>query len=533
MRALLVQARSPATYWSYQFTLPFIGKAAALPPLGPATLAALLPPSWELRILDLHVEPLADEALAWADAVLVSAMLVQADSAREVLRRARALGKRTVVGGPAPTTSPGSFPEADHLFQGEAEGRLAPLVRALEDPSSVAPRLLSPEGEALPDLRLSPVPRFDLLDLRRYATVSLQVSRGCPFSCEFCDIVEIFGRVPRVKQAEQVLAELDALRALGARGSLFVVDDNFIGNRKAVARMLPLVAAWQRAHGRPFELITEASLDLAGEPALVEAMVQAGFTAVFMGIETPSAESLRGVHKLQNLMMDPAEAVGRLTAAGLEVYAGFIVGFDADGPDIFERQRRFISGVAVPRAMVGILSALPGTALWRRLEGEGRLRGAPSGDQFDRPNFAPAMDEAVLLAGYRRLLAALYADGAYYDRCERFLDTARQLPTALSPGGPATLARAVAGIGLRGRRRRRFWRLMARAARRGPAAVARAVALAVVGEHMIRYTEEVVLPRLDRTLAALAAPAQAREPSRSPAARRGPLGVAPPAPAAG
>src|SRR5512145_1188046 len=257
MRALLVQAASPITYWGYQHSLPFIRKGANLPPLGLATLAAHLPESWELRLRGLHLAPLEEAALLWADAVLVSGMLIQAPSMREVLARARALGKRTVVGGPAPTTSPDAFPEATHVFQGEAEGRLERLVAALERPGSVADRVLSPPGLERPDLAQARVPRFDLLPLDAYATFALQVSRGCPFTCEFCDIIEVFGRVPRVKSPAQVVAELEALRRLGARGPLFLVDDNFIGNRRAAAKILDAIAAWQRKRGWLFDLYTE------------------------------------------------------------------------------------------------------------------------------------------------------------------------------------------------------------------------------------------------------------------------------------
>src|SRR5512140_2719164 len=252
MRALLVQSRSPTTYWSFEHTLPYIGKAATYPPLGIATLAALLPADWELRLRDLHVAPLDDADLAWADVVLVSGMLIQLESMRGVLRRARAMGRRTVVGGPAPTTAPELFGEADHVFRGEAEGRLDLLVRVLEAPAPESPRLLSPEGDERPDLRLARVPRFDLLDLSAYASQALQYSRGCPFHCEFCDIIEIFGRVPRVKAPAQVVAELDALHARGARGPLFFVDDNFIGNRRAAAQILPEIARWQREKLHPF-----------------------------------------------------------------------------------------------------------------------------------------------------------------------------------------------------------------------------------------------------------------------------------------
>ncbi len=503
MRALLLQAKSPTTYWSYEYSLPFVRKQAALPPLGLATLAAILPASWEVRILDLHVEPLGDETLRWADAVLVSGMLVQEPSMHEALARARAFGKPTVVGGPAPTTAPERFPDADHVFQGEAEGRVDLLVRALEG-GGPAPRVLSPVGDERPDISLSPVPRFDLLDLDRYATLSIQVSRGCPFNCEFCDIIEMFGRVPRVKSPGQVVAELDALRRLGARGPLFLVDDNFIGNRRAVPAVLDRLAAWQRDHGRPFDLYTEASLDLASEQKLVDKMIRAGFTAVFLGVETPSSEALLEAGKKQNLRLDPAEAVRRLTRAGLEVFAGFIVGFDADHEDIFERQRDFISSLPIPRAMVGVLMALPHTALGRRMAREGRLRDLPDGDQFGRPNFVPAMSEARLIAGYRDLLASLYTADAYYARCVRYLEEARLDAAPVRRGSLAALGRALWGIGLRGERRGHFWRLVLRSLRRGPSAFTRAVTLAVVGEHLVRYTQEDVLPRLDAALAGVA-----------------------------
>jgi radical SAM superfamily enzyme YgiQ (UPF0313 family) len=511
MRALLVQAATPITYWGYQHSLPFIRKGATLPPLGLATLAAHLPADWELRIRDLHLAPLRDADLRWADAVLVSGMLVQSASIREVLTRASRLGRVTVLGGPAATTSPDAFPEAGHVFRGEAEGRLDLLVEALQHPERGPGRILSPPGLDRPDLALARVPRFDLLALDRYATMAIQVSRGCPFNCEFCDIIEVFGRAPRVKSPAQVIAELTELDRLGARGPLFLVDDNFIGNRRAAAEILPAITLWQRQNLRPFELCTEASIDLASEPALLASMIEAGFTAVFVGIETPNRASLAEAGKKQNLRLDPAEAVHLLTRAGLEVFAGFIVGFDGDGPEIFEQQARFISSLPIPRAMVGLLTALPGTALWRRLDREHRLRGASGGDQFDRPNFAPAMGDAPLMAGYRRLLAALFTTDAYFRRCVRHLEEAPIRSAALRRGSLATLIRALWRLGVVGDRRRWFWRLIATGLRRaGLPAVPRAITFAILGEHLIRYTEEEVLPRLDRALAAVYAAEGAR-----------------------
>jgi radical SAM superfamily enzyme YgiQ (UPF0313 family) len=504
MRALLVQGISPAAYWGYGYSLPFIGKAATHPPLGLATLAAQLPPSWELRIKDLHLGPVSDEELRAADAVLVSGMLVQAPSMHETLARAARLGKVTVAGGPAPTTSPAAFADSKYVFQGEAEGRLDRLVDVLEHPGKPAERLLSPSGDARPSMELSRVPRFDLLELRRYASMSVQVSRGCPFNCEFCDIIEMFGRVPRVKTPAQVIAELDALYALGARGGLFVVDDNFIGNRKAAGRLLPELARWQRAHGNPFDMYTEASLDLAGDDGLVRGLVEAGFTSVFVGLESPDPETLIKTQKRQNLRMDPALAIESLTRAGLEVFAGFIVGFDGDDQGALERQRAFISSLPLPRAMIGVLTALPGTQLWRRLEREGRLRASATGDQFDRTNFETTMPEEALVAGYRDLLASLFSADAFFQRCERSL---RMTPARAGSGvrreSLAAFARAIWGIGIRGEpeRRRWFWRLLRIAMGLGTAGVARAVEFSIVGEHFIRYTAEDVLPRLERRLA--------------------------------
>jgi radical SAM superfamily enzyme YgiQ (UPF0313 family) len=503
MNALLVQPLAPKTYWGFQYAVGIVGKRAPHPPLGLATLAALLPGSWELRILDLNVGPLRDADLEWADAVLVTGMLVHKESMHAVVSRARRAGLRTVVGGPAESSRPDEFADADHVFVGEAEGRLDSLVGALE--RGEGPHLLSPVGDAKPDLATARVPRFDLLDRRRYTSMSVQVSRGCPFQCEFCDIIELYGRNPRVKSPKQVLREFDALYQLGWRGSIFVVDDNFIGNRREAAKLLPEVATWQSSHGRPFELYTEASVDLAALPVLVEAMVTAGFTTVFLGIETPSAESLKETRKLQNLRLPLEESVMRLTRAGLEVYAGFIVGFDSDGEHIFEAQRAFISSLPIAAAMIGLLTALPNTALWRRLEKEGRLRSDSTGDQFGRPNFKPVLEERALLEGYRQLMMDIYDPAAFYARCERLVrDLGPGRPRAFSLGVLAMFPRILIGVGILSPRRLLFWRLFFKSVSR-PYAFAKAMSLAVQGEHLIRYTQEDVLPRIDEALAELAA----------------------------
>lgn len=497
-RVLLVHPEFPVTYWGFQVALPLSGRRANLPPLGLATLAALLPPSWELRLLDLNIEPLTAAQLAWADTVLVGGMRVQAPSMKQALARARAAGCRTVAGGPAPTSDPALFAEAHVVFQGEAEGRIGELLAAVESDDD---GIVLPQAKAWPSPSTFARPRFDLLDVPAYGAMSVQYSRGCPYRCEFCDIVQLFGRRPRVKTAAQLLDELGALAETGYRGTVFVVDDNFIGNRPQVKLLLPQLVRWQAERGFPFDLMTEASVNLAEDEELLSGMVAAGFTSVFVGLETPSLEALEGAGKTQNLKLPLGEVVRRITAAGLEVMGGFIVGFDSDGPECFEAQRRFIDGSPIPMAMIGPLMALPGTDLWHRLEREGRLRvdgSGNEGDQFGRPNFEPAMDEGTLLRGYGDLMASLYTADSYYDRCEAVLALAPPSPGLRKPHARDTLhfLRTAWTVGVRSPRRVRFWRLLIRALRRRPEAFSWAVVRAMIGEHLIRYTQEHVLPRI-------------------------------------
>jgi radical SAM superfamily enzyme YgiQ (UPF0313 family) len=505
MNALLVYPRFPITYWGFQYGLRLIGKRASLPPLGLITVAALLPSSWHIRLVDLNLDALHDDDLRWADVVLTGGLLIQVESMQEIISRARAWKLPVAVGGPAPTTSPDLFGDANVVFRGEAEGRIDELVRALTRQSKSHLVLEAPSS--FPDMAAAVVPRFDLLDLSKYASVSVQYSRGCPFQCEFCDIIEIFGRKPRVKTPEQVVSELEAIYRLGYEGTLFFVDDNFIGNKPAVKRLLPIVRDWQRARGHPFELYTEASVDLAADPELLRGMVDAGFSSVFVGIETPSKKALEQTKKHQNLRLDLSAAIDRITRAGLEVMGGFIVGFDSDGPDIFAVQREFLAQQPIPLAMVGILTALPGTALWRRLSAEGRLRQRSNGDPFSRPNFAPMMDERALLRGYAELMTWLYSPKVYYSRCEAYLARVGTISetrsSTLSEVG--ALLRTIWHIGVLSPRRRLFWRLMVKAMFKGRSQIRQAVVHAVQGEHLIVYTREHVVPRMERALAEIPA----------------------------
>jgi radical SAM superfamily enzyme YgiQ (UPF0313 family) len=497
VRAILVWPRFPRSYWGQEYTLAIIGKSAVVPPLGLLTIAALLPRSWDLRLVDLNLGELEERDLAWADLVMVSGMRIQRASFHEVVRRARAAGKRVVAGGPYVSTTPEVALEIDHVVIGEAEDVLPGLAGALET-GAEAPRRLQASGR--PDVSRTPVPRFDLLRIERYDTLSVQFSRGCPFNCEFCDIIEIFGRVPRTKSPEQLVTELDAIRATGFRGPVFLVDDNFIGNKVAAKRMLRRLGAWSEAHDYPFDFFTEASVNLADDDALIRGLVAAGFSSVFLGIETPSREALLETQKRQNTHLDLEAAVEKLVRAGLEVMAGFIVGFDADDETIFERQREFISRTPISMAMVGVLTALPSTQLWRRLAAEGRLLHEGEGDSAYQPNFVTRLPAATLVSGYGRLLAALYEPRAYFRRALRALELQRDLPAPKYRRplrySVAAVARSLWRQGVRSSYRRAYWAFLARALRTAPRRVARAMALAIHAEHFIRYTFEDVLPRL-------------------------------------
>jgi radical SAM superfamily enzyme YgiQ (UPF0313 family) len=482
MNVLLLYPRFPDTFWSFRHALPFVRKRASLPPLGLATIAALLPSSWRARLVDLNVRSLAPLDLEWADVVFVSAMAAQRDSARALVARCRAAGKLVVAGGPLFTGEHDDFPEVDHFVLDEAEASLPAFLRDLA--LGVARRVYT--AETFPDLARTPVPRWDLIERHRYASMSLQYSRGCPFDCEFCNITVLFGRRPRVKSPAQITAELDALYDLGWRGTVFFVDDNFIGNRRALRHdLLPALIGWRRAHpGLTF--YTEASINLADDEELMAQMVAAGFNTVFVGIETPAAAGLAECDKRQNRGRDMVADVKRMQRAGLQVQGGFIVGFDSDGPGIFQQQWDFIQASGIVTAMVGLLNAMPGTRLHQRLESEGRLLRSSSGDNSDgTTNIVPRMDSAALEAGYRALVKKLYAPGPYYARVRTFLREFR--PPRVRPRFTwvdlHALGRSMWRLGLVGRERFQYWRLLAWTFVRRPRQVPLAVTLAIYGHH--------------------------------------------------
>jgi radical SAM superfamily enzyme YgiQ (UPF0313 family) len=494
-RALLVYPEFPPSYWGFRYALELLGKRAPMPPLGLLTVAAMFPEEWELRLVDLNVEPLDDAALEWADLVLTSTMVVQQRSLREVLARCSALGKPSVVGGPHPTSFGSEIAGATHRVLGEVEET---FPRFLADwQAGRAAREYRPAAK--PAVTATPVPRFDLLDLSAYGSMALQFSRGCPFDCEFCDITKLFGRVPRTKTNEQMLAELEALRSLGWRGSLFLVDDNFIGNQKEALRLLPAVAAWQRQHGYPFDLYTEASVNLARNEPLMDAMVEAGFSMAFLGIESPNPVALRRTNKPQNTRRGDEDylfhAIRAIQRKGMEVTGGFIIGLDGDGPEVFDAQVDFIQRAGIPIAMVGLLTALRGTNLHARLEREGRLLAESSGNNVEIAlNFVPELDRGVLIDGYRKVLATLYGPdlSAYFARCRRLLARLGQRPGRRQrPSRPELLA-ALHSLRLQlfSRQGPAYAAFLAHTLFTRPRWLAEAIRLAIKGWHFQRFTAQ-------------------------------------------
>ncbi len=487
MKVLLINPEFPDTYWSFRHALTFEGKRSAYPPLGLLTVAAMLPASWERRLVDLEVRPLKNSDIEWADMVFITAMLVQKDALLRVMDRCKALGKRVVIGGPYVSTTE-TLPNADHIFIGEAETTLPQFFSDLERGEAKAVY----QAEAKPPLALTPVPDFRIADMNRYASMSIQYSRGCPFNCEFCDIIEIYGRVPRTKSNQQVLAELDALRDAGWAGTVFIVDDNFIGNKRNVKKLMPDLIRWQERNNHPFALLTEASVNLADDHDLLDSMRAAGFNSVFLGIETPVEESLKEAQKTQN-RGNLLDSVKTIQSYGMEVMAGFIVGFDNDPEDIFQRQINFIRESAIPLAMVGLLTALPDTQLWRRLKKEGRLLAESSGNNTSASlNFVPRMDPAFLVDGYRSLLHTIYGSKEYYQRALECM----QRVTLTAPANRIKIissliafSRLILKLGVLDRERLEFWRYFRRTLLDHRDSFAHSMRLAAMGYHFRKLTE--------------------------------------------
>jgi len=484
MKVLLLYPEYPDTYWSFNHALKFVSKKASFPPLGLITVSAMLPKSWNKKLVDLNTEKLKDKALDWADLVMISAMSVQKRSADELIIRCQKAGKKVVAGGPLFTAEYESYTHVDHLVLNEAEITLEPFLQDLEKGSLI--RVYSSDEFA--SVKETPIPEYELLNLKDYASLSIQYTRGCPFNCDFCDITALFGKKVRAKSTKQIMAELANLYELGFNGSIFFVDDNFIGNRRVLKKeLLPAIIEWMEAHNNPFHFQTEASVNLADDEALLAMMVKAGFSKVFVGIETPEEASLVECSKTQNNNRNLIESIQLIQSYGMEVMAGFIVGFDNDSPGIFQRQIDFIQKSGIISAMVGLLNAPKKTRLYERLEKEGRILSDFDGDNTNYAlNFIPKMKKEDLLDGYKNILHGIYSCGPYFDRVKKFLvsfDPQVQKHTKIDFLKVKALLRSIFILGIWDKGRVYYWKLFFWSLFKKPKVFPLAITYAVFGFH--------------------------------------------------
>ena len=482
MKVLLIYPEFPDTFWSFKHALKFVHKRASSPPLGLLTVAAMLPATWKKRLVDMNIQTLTEKDLAWADLAFISAMTAQRRSTQHVIERCAAQGLKIVAGGPLFTTEYEQFVLVDHFVLNEAE---VTLPRFLQDFERHCTERIYFSSE-FPDIKRTPTPLWDLVNFKRYATMSIQYSRGCPFDCEFCNVTALLGHHPRVKTAEQVIWELDVLYKLGWRGNVFFVDDNLIGNKKHLkTELLPAIIEWRRGKlGLGFS--TEVSINLADDDELMKLMSQAGFDTVFVGVETPDEESLIECNKKQNRHRDLIEDIKRIQRSGMQVQGGFIIGFDNDTPSIFQRQIDFIQKSGIVTAMVGLLQAPIGTRLYERLKKEGRLMGLMSGDNVDgTTNIIPRMNIDLLYKGYKGVINTLYAPQNYYVRVKTFLKEFKP-PKLLFPIDfeyLLALPRSIIRLGILDKGRVYYWKLFFWTLFRKPRLFPLAITFSIYGYH--------------------------------------------------
>jgi radical SAM superfamily enzyme YgiQ (UPF0313 family) len=485
---LMIYPQHTKTFWGFENVMKILGKKAAYPPLGILTISSMLPGHWSKKLVDLNTEALSSSDIAWADFVFISAMIVQKESALKVIERVRQSGKPIVAGGPLFTTGSEDFPFIDHLFLGEAENTLKDFINDVE--KNTLKRIY--QAVDFPDLGSVPVPDWSLINPAKYHSMSLQYSRGCPFNCEFCDIVILNGRNPRTKTKEQVIAELDALYKMGWHEGVFFVDDNLIGNKnKLKTEILPAIIEWQKTRKYPFTLNTQVSINLTDDEEMIRLMVDAGFTTVFIGIETPDEASLEECSKFQNQNRNLVSGVKKLQNFGLEVQGGFIVGFDSDTPAIFQKQIEFIQKSGIVTAMVGLLTALPKTRLHKRLEENKRIVRESSANNtiFSTLNFIPRMDKKILFSGYTEILETIYNPKNYYERIKTFLREFRPVKKDVSRKRIQKFElRAFFGsiwlLGIKSRGRSHFWNLLFWVALKYPGLFHQAISSSLAGVHL-------------------------------------------------
>lgn len=493
MRVLLIYPQFPKTFWSFEKILELVDRKVLLPPLGLITVAAILPQEWEFKLVDRNVREVTEAEWDWAEVVILSAMIVQKRDLLASIREAKRRGKRVAVGGPYPTSIPQDALEAgaDYLILDEGEITLPMFVEAIQ--AGVSQGVF--RADEKPDVTETPIPRFDLLELDAYDSMSVQFSRGCPFQCEFCDIIVLYGRKPRTKTPQQLLAELERLYELGWRRAIFMVDDNFIGNKRNVKLLLQALKGWMAEHQYPFTFNTEASVDLAQDAELMQLMVECNFNAVFLGIETPDADSLQLTKKYQNARNSLVDSVLAINRTGLRVMAGFIIGFDGEKSGAGDRIIEFVEQTAIPTALFGILQALPNTALWNRLEREGRLLGnAGDGDQMALMNFIPTRPVEEIAREYIHAFCTLYEPGQFLDRVYRhFLNLA---PSPCNP--PAqwpswidlkALATIIWRQGCKRKTRWQFWRNLLGIFQHNPGVWTHYLTVCAHAEHFIEFRQ--------------------------------------------
>lgn len=482
MNILMLYPKFPDTFWSFKHAIKFVSKKASVPPLGLVTVAAMLPPVWHKKLVDLNIEPLRTSSIQWADMIFISAMNVQRASVIEIVRQCKKHGKTIVAGGPLFTGEYELFPEIDHFVLNEAE---LTLPQFLEDLDLNRLQRVYGSGDYA-DIQTTPNPDWSLLKLSAYESMAVQFSRGCPYDCEFCNVTALLGHRPRTKTASQLIEELDSLYRLGWRRNVFLVDDNFIGNRKVLKQeVLPALIEWRRGK-TGFQFITEASINLSDDPELMDLLVRAGFVSVFVGIETPEETSLVECNKKQNLNRDLIGSVHRMQKAGLQVMGGFIVGFDSDTHTIFQRQIDFIQQSGIVTAMVGLLQAPFGTRLHERMEREGRLIREMSGDNADgSSNIIPLLDPVELQQGYRRILQSIYAPKMFYARIKTFIKNYTSPPerSRLTKNEIQAFFRSIWRIGVLGSDRHYYWDLFFWALLRHPRQFPMAITLTIYGYH--------------------------------------------------
>ncbi len=536
--ALFVYPEFPPSYWGYKYALDFADKKSAMPPLGLLTIAGMFPKNYQLKVVDMNVTTLTDADIDWADVVLTSTMVVQKESLYEVIQRCNGAGVPIVAGGPHPTSYHDNIREetdgeVDHFFFGEVEEIFEDFLTDFE--AGVAKDVYKEKRK--PDITLAPPPRYDLINIHDYGSMALQFSRGCPFDCEFCDITKLFGRVPRTKSNEQMMTEFDMLYRLGWQGSLFVVDDNFIGNKRDAMRLLPEVIEYQKERDFPFKLFTEASVNLVEIPDMLDAMSDAGFDMVFLGIESPNEDALLMTKKKQNTNKEEdagsylLRAIRTIQNSGMEVTGGFIIGMDGDKE--FDSHIRFIQEAGVPMAMAGLLTALKETNLYHRLQSEGRLLDESTGNNTDITlNFVPELPREHLISEYRRVVSTLYDPTLenYFERCLTLIKNLKPVKHSGQKIGKMELMAVARSLKrqLFSKQGPAYLRFLINVIKDYPSMLDKAIRLAIHGYHFEKMTSQTVavdnfkqyLTTEINAFEEIVSPAQSRQDSE-PAVRSG------------